>query len=208
MLSAPEVLYTQGTSQLFFRSGSERYMSEALQVFHFSFLTDSSCAIPANPFGQCDTSRLDCTRWSPELVQVLENSESNALFPNVDSESGTASSQSCADLLRDRLISGFSTEPSNEGCYTNCTAILSDGCPNSIFLLEDVDSRKIADLSAALPSRCGDFEVACCNRSLPSRCQSKLYTVHYLVLLSEVTDTHVLYRVPAINKRKLAHSFP
>lgn len=131
--------------------------------------------------GQCgSSSSIDCTRWSPDLVSLLESPQSSALFPNVDAESRTASGQFCVDSLKVHLASAFIAEPldgENEECYTNCTATLSNECSISVFLLENINSRRIPDLRSpgtVIPAECGIFELTpCCIESLPSECFSK-----------------------------------
>ena len=145
-------------------------------IYFFPLFHNSSCATSADVFSQCNSPRsIDCTRWNPDLVSLLESQESNTLFPNIDPEFMTASGRSCIDSLKDHLASAF--EEGDEKCYTNCTATLSSECSISVFLLENIDSRRIPDLRSpgpAIPAQCGVFELtSCCTESLPSECLGK-----------------------------------
>lgn len=139
-----------------------------------SSLFHSSCAASAaNLFGQCDQARsfLDCTRWNPELVPLLDSPDSDSLFPIVEQEfRAINTSQSCVEWLKSHLVSSFTDSGAQDKCYSNCTATLSNGCSVSVFVLENVDSRRIGSPETLISPQCGVFNVTCCG---VSQCLSK-----------------------------------
>ena len=163
----------------------------------FFFL--SSCAVPGElVLDQCDqpsvSSSTDCSHWSPGLVPLLRETDTNVLFPSINSEFVSPSGQSCPEVVKeDLLASAFprsgaggddgarlqldsDEETDRRECLTNCTVTLHYECNLSVILLESVDARRALNLSSSsslqIPQQCGVLDVTCCT-NLPPRCLGK-----------------------------------
>lgn len=121
--------------------------------------------------GQCNTGRspyVDCTHWSAELIPLLNDPTSNALFPSINPVSST---NQCTDVIA-ILSSGYSATAgaggSDGGCYTNCTATLisPDQCIVSVFLLEGIPMSSVSNLTSydasQVQEKCGVLIITCC----------------------------------------------
>lgn len=78
-------------------------------------------------------------------------------------------------LRNSDLDTGLAVDADNAGCYTNCTATLSnsDGCGVSLFLLESVDARIVSNPGSygiQIPEECGTYSFVCCNQTIPAEC--------------------------------------
>ncbi len=138
----------------------------------------SLCSSPINSASGCTEnaalqSSVDCTRWNYSHASHLLSDDTMSLshipeyFPNINLN---ANLTTCAYSIVNHIKNSYTDSMDSnyeEECTTNCTAILTNGCNISIFVLENVDSRKIENFSV---DHCGTYEVKCCTDSIPSSC--------------------------------------